>query len=306
MVRPVTDLELGPLRFGVVGAGRLGLAMARGLQAAGFEVVHASSRSASGRDRATHLLGVPAHEDPRAVTEQVDCVLLCVPDDAQVAVVEQLATRRTDASPIRVRYVSTSSAGGLSALAPLTSAGHDACVLHPAASFVQADGDHGALHGAGAAIGAHDDASRTLAHALAHALGMVPFDLEEPAWPLHAAACTASANFTLSVLAMAEDIAAEMGLHEGVARATYGRLAAAGVERAVRSGAVATIGGPVLRGDATTLATQARAVAEHLPAHEAAFLTLAASTIRRTFEAGRIDVDTALRLGTALDSRGDG
>lgn len=300
----MTDLELGPLRFGVVGAGRLGLTLAHALQSAGLAVEHVSSLSAAGRDRASRLLRVPAYEDPLAVTEHVDCVLMCVPDDELTRVVDRLALRLETASPMRLRYVSTSAVGGLTPLAPLADLGHATAVLHPVASVPTYGPDARTLLGAGAAVGAGDDAARALAHGLAHALGMLPFDLPDAAWPLHAAACTAAANFTLSVLAMAEEFATEAGIHEGIARATYASLAANNIARAVRTGAVAAIGGPIVRGDASALAAQAAAVARHAPANEAAFLTLAASTIRRTFEAGRIDIDAALRLGAALTPEG--
>lgn len=296
----MTELELGPLRFGVVGAGRLGLTLARVLQAREFEVVHVSSRSAAGRERAVRLLGVPAHAEPLPVATAVDCVLIAVPDDALDAVVAAINRRAPDASPRRLRIVSTSAAGGLAALEPLARAGHDVCVLHPVASITEADPSGGALSGAGAAIGARDDAAQTFAHALAHALGMHPFDLFDDGWPLHAAACTAAANFTLAVLGLTEDLAAAAGVHDGVARAVYGRLAREAVERATRDGALAALAGPVPRGDAAAISKQVHAVATHAPAHELAFASLLSSTIRRAFEGGRIDFDTAARLQTTI------
>jgi predicted short-subunit dehydrogenase-like oxidoreductase (DUF2520 family) len=293
------ELELGPLRFGIVGAGRLGCVLGRALQQRGFEVVHASSTSAAGRDRASRLLGVPVHEDPLAATHLVDCVLVCVPDDALHEVVARLATR-SDATPARLRVIGTSAFGGLGALQPLAAAGHDIGVLHPMASVVDAGVEVSVLAGAGAAIGADDDPSRTLLHALAHAIALHPFDLAEAAWPLHAAACTFVANGPAALVGAAEELAEESGIHPDVALAAYGRLATAAIERAAQVGSIDALGGPILRGDAAALAAQVRAVRASTSQVDALYIPIVAMLANRAFTSGRIDMETHRNLLEAV------
>ncbi len=287
------ELELGPLRFGIVGAGRLGLTVGRALQQQGLELVHVSSASVEGRDRASRVLGVPAHEDPVAASQLVDCLIVCVPDDALAGVVAQLAARPSTSSPIRLRIVATSAHGSMDALAPLAGAGHDVGVLHPVASVADHDAGPDALAGAGAAIGASDDAMGTFLHALAHALELRPFDLgtDARAWALHAAACTLAANGPAVLLAAADDLAVEAGIHEGVARGAYGRLAASAIDRAVRTSPVASLAGPVLRGDAAAVAAQVTAVRASSSQADALFIPIVASAANHAFTAGRIDMD---------------
>jgi predicted short-subunit dehydrogenase-like oxidoreductase (DUF2520 family) len=294
------DLELGPLRFGIIGAGHLGRTLAHALAGNGLDVVHASSASQAGRERAARQLEIPVHEDPLAVTEQVDCVLLCVPDDAVVRVVDHLLQRSADASPIRLRIVSTSAHGGLAALAPLAAAGHTVGVLHPVASVADDTDDPAAILGAGAAIGANDDAERTFLHALAHALGMLPFDVDAHAWPLHAAACTLAANGTGAVLAAVEELAGDAGIHAGIARSAYGRLAGTAVARAQHLGAVDSLAGPILRGDAAALAAQVRAVRDASGEVDALFIPVVATVANRAFTSGRIDMRTHRELLEAV------
>jgi len=301
MLRRVTDLELGPLSFGIIGAGRLGLTIGHALQREGFEVVHVSSRSAEGRERATRELGVASHEDPLQVAEQVDAVIVCVPDDAVPSVLARLAQRGPEASPLRLRVVSTSAANGLRALDALAAAGHTTCVLHPVASASGHEGSLPELAGFGAAIGAEDDAARAFAHALAHALHLVPFDVQEAAWPLHAAACAAAANLTTALLAMTDDLAREADLHPQVAQSVYGKLAASAVDRALRHGAgEQACAGPIARGDVAALSRQVVAVRTHTPQHQAFFSAGLADTVQRAFGLGQIDMDTAHRLSSAL------
>lgn len=294
------ELELGPLRFGIVGAGRLGCVLGRALQQRGFEVVHASSESAAGRERASRLLGAPVHDDPVAATQLVDCVLVCVPDDALPQVVARIATRPDDATPAHLRIVSTSAFGGMTALAPVAERGHDIGVLHPMASVVDPGVELAVLHGAGAAIGAPDDAARTLMHALAHALGMHPFDLDEAAWPLHAAACTIAANGATALLAATEDLADEADIHPDVARAAYGRLAAAAIDRATRVGSIDALAGPVVRGDAAAVAAQVAAVRDSTTQVDALFIPILATLANRAFTSGRIAMESHRQLLEAV------
>ena len=291
------ELELGPLRFGIVGAGRLGCLVGRTLQQRGFEVVHASSASPAGRERATRLLDVPVYDDPVAATQQVDCVLVCVPDDALAAVVARLATRPGDASPARLRYVSMSAFGGLSLLDPLAAAGHEVAIMHPIASVVD---EHSQLAGAGAAVGSTDDAMRTMAHALAHALELHPFDLDDDAWALHAAACTIASNGATALMAAIEELAAATDQHPDAARAAYGRLALIAVERAAREGTVPALAGPVMRGDAAAIAAQVAAVRASGNHVDAIFIPIVASIANRAFTAGRIEMDTHRELIEAV------
>jgi predicted short-subunit dehydrogenase-like oxidoreductase (DUF2520 family) len=300
MLRSVTDLELGPLTFGIVGAGRLGIAIARALQHEGFEVAHVSSRSMEGRERATRLLSVPAHEDPLQVADQVDAVVICVPDDAVASVVSRLAQRPTDASPIRLRIVGTSAAGGISVLDPLVHMGHTVCVVHPVASVTSIEGELPPLAGFGAAIGAGDSAANTFGHAFAHALHLVPFELAPGAWQLHAAACATAASLTTTLLAMTDDLAREADIHPQVAQSVYGKLAASAVDRALRGGASSECAGPIARGDVAAITQQMIAVRTHAPQHQALFRAGLADAVQRAFGAGQIDMDTAHRLSTAL------
>lgn len=288
------ELELGPLRFGIVGAGRLGLTIGRALQQQGLELVHVAAATAEGRDRATRMLGVPAHDDPVAVSQLVDCLLLCVPDDALAGVIAQLAGRPPRSTPIQLRVVSTSALGGIDALAPLAAVGHDVGVLHPIASLSDHDAAPDALAGAGAAVGAPDEATRTFLHALAHALALRAFDLgADPAsWALHAACCTLAANGPAVMLASVDELAAEASLHEGVARGAYGRLAASAVERAVRIGPIESLAGPIMRGDAAAVAAQVAAVRASGSQVDALFIPIVATAANHAFTAGRLDMDT--------------
>lgn len=302
----MTELELGPLRFGIIGAGRLGCTIGAALQRCGFELIHASSASVAGRELATRVLDVPVHEDPLLVSSQVDCVILCVPDDALDDVVRRLAQRSPDESPMRLRIVSTSADGGLARLAALAAQDHVVAIVHPVATVAGAESETSALTGAGAAIGAGDDVSRVFAHGLAHALEMHPFDLGETAWPLHAAACNVAANLTTTMLGLVDALAEEADIHDGVARSVYGSLAAHSVARYEALGAASALGGPMIRGDAVSIAAQVDAVRTSVPRYASLFQEALGVAATQAMHAGRLELDAGERIRRAVSGESAG
>jgi predicted short-subunit dehydrogenase-like oxidoreductase (DUF2520 family) len=222
-------------RVGVVGAGRVGTALAAALREAGVAVEGPAGRG----------------EVPRGC----DAIVLCVPD----AEIEAAATTVARAAPLTGH---TSGATPLSALAP---AGGAAFGLHPLQSF--AGGAHGlaAFAGAGCAVAGSTPEALALAAGLARVLGMTPFEIDDQGRAAYHAAASVASNFLVTLQAAAERIAAGAGLDPDEARQlllplirrTVDNLAALGPERALT--------GPVARGDEATVAAQREAVAEAAP-----------------------------------------
>ena len=221
-------------RVGVVGAGRLGAALAGALAAAGVDVAGPLGRG----------------ERP----EGCDAIVLCVPDAEIPAAAEAVA----GAAPL---VGHTSGATPLSALAP---AGGDGFGLHPLQTFAPGDGPE-AFAGAGCAVAGCTPAALAFAADLARTLGMTPFEIDEEGRAADHAAASIASNFLVTLLAAAERIAAGAGLEPAEARKlllplvgrTLDNVAALGPERALT--------GPVARGDDATVARQREAVAEVAP-----------------------------------------
>jgi predicted short-subunit dehydrogenase-like oxidoreductase (DUF2520 family) len=131
---------------------------------------------------------------------------------------------------------------------------------------------------------------------------MTPFDVTDDVWPLHAAACTAAANFSRTLLDLVDDIAQEAHIPTAVARAAYGTLALRNLDAARADGPVAGLAGPITRGDVDSVALQIDAVREAVPTHAATFDSLMRATVQMAFAGGRIDVDTAAALASVVAS----
>ena len=225
----------------IVGAGRLGTALASALRAAGLAI-----EGPLGRDA-----------DPGGV----DAVLLCVPDD-EIAAAAAAVTPR----------VPVGHCSGATTLAPLLRAGHEAFGLHPLMTTPHAG--ETVFAGAGAAVAGSTPRALASAHQLAARLGMRPVTIaDEDRAAYHAAASIAS-NFLTTLEGAAERLAATAG----VDRALLAPLVRASVEHWVQLGAGPALTGPIARGDEATVVRQRAAVQERTPELLALYDALADAT----------------------------
>jgi predicted short-subunit dehydrogenase-like oxidoreductase (DUF2520 family) len=239
-----------PLRVGIVGAGRVGNALAAALRDAGVEVEGPLGRG-----------GRPAG---------CDAILLCVPD-AEIASAAELVTA---AAPL---VGHTSGATPLSALAH---AGVDAFGLHPLQTVATSDAR---FEGAGAAVAGSTPEATAFAAALAERLGMTPFEIDDEGRAAYHAAASVASNFLVTLQAAAETIAAGAGLEREQARALLAPLVRQTVENIAELGPEAALTGPVARGDEATVAAQRAAVEETAPE----LLELFDELVRRTRDLAR-------------------
>lgn len=219
-----------PTRIGILGAGRIGHALATAFRAAGLSVDGPAGRGE-----------VPAGE----------AILLCVPD----AEIEPAAAALAGAAPF---VGHTSGATPLSALAP---AGAGAFGFHPLQTVSGPEAD---FRGCGAAVAGASGEALATAAALAAALGMTPFEIaDEDRAAYHAAASVAS-NFLVTLEAAAERVAAGAGLDPARARELLAPLVRTTVENWAAHGPERALTGPLARGDEATVARQRAAVPEDL------------------------------------------
>jgi len=233
------ELDRIPHPLAIVGAGRLGTALAAALRATGLETDGPLARGAS--------------------AEGAGAVLLCVPD-AEIAAAA--AAVRAD-----VLVGHCSGATGLDVLT-----GRERFAFHPLMT-VPARGEPDFV-GAGAAIAGSTPGALAVAEALAARLGMRPTTVaDEDRAAYHAAASIAS-NFLVTLEGAAERLAGSAG----VDRALLAPLVRAAVENWARLGAADALTGPIARGDEETVARQRAAVAERTPDLLALFDALAGAT----------------------------
>jgi predicted short-subunit dehydrogenase-like oxidoreductase (DUF2520 family) len=239
--------ELGVSRVGVVGAGRLGTALAAALREAGVEVEGPAGRG----------------EVPRGC----DAIVLCVPDGEIPAAAAIVA----GAAPL-VGHTS-----GATRLAALEAAGGAAFGLHPLQTFPERlpggtapaerlpGGALDAFRGAGCAVAGSTPEALDFAVRLARVLGMTPFEIDDEGRAAYHAAASVASNFTVTLLAAAERIAAGAGLAPHEARALLAPLVRRTVESVAELDPERALTGPIARGDHGTVEAHRRALEEAAP-----------------------------------------
>lgn len=236
------------MNVSVVGAGRVGTAVAVLLMRAGHRIVAVSGRAPT-RERAfRHLPDVPIL-DPEEACRAGELVLIAVPDDEIVPMVERLAG--ADAFRAGQWAAHLSGAAGLGALEPARRAGARTLALHPLQTFPTVAAALERIPGSAAAVTAADPEGYEIGERIARDLGARPFRLEDAVRPLYHAAAVFASNYLIVTTAVAEDLFREAGVPEP-ARAMVS-LQRATLENVQELGPGQALTGPAVRGDATTV-----------------------------------------------------
>ncbi|MEU9339308.1 DUF2520 domain-containing protein [Streptomyces sp. NPDC048290] len=275
------------LTVGVVGAGRVGPALAVSLQLAGHRPVAVSGVSDASRRRAAELLPDVPLVPPAEVLRRADLVLLTVPDDALPALVSGLA--ETGAVRPGQLLVHTSGRYGARVLDPALRAGALPIALHPAMTFTGTRVDVQRLAGCSFGVTAPEEL-RMAAEALVIEMGGEPEWITEGNRPLYHAALALGANHLVTLVAQSMELLREAGV--GAPDRMLGPLLGAALDNALRSGDAA-LTGPVARGDAGTVAAHIGELRRHSPAMVAGYLAMARATADRALAQGLLKPELA-------------
>jgi predicted short-subunit dehydrogenase-like oxidoreductase (DUF2520 family) len=270
------------LRVGVVGTGRAGSVLGAALARAGHAVVAAYAVSETSRLRADALLpGVPIVSVEHVLAE-ADLVLLTVPDDVLPGLVAGLA----DTGAVRPGQFIAHASGrfGYAVLDPATRAGALPLALHPVMTFTGTSIDLARLDGVPFGVTAPDEL-RPAAEALVVEMGGDPVWVAEGHRVLYHAALAHGSNHLVTLEAQVLDLLRAAGVDEP-ARLVAPLLSAA-LDNVLRYGDAA-LTGPVMRGDAGTVAAHVHDIGAVSPAARATYVALARATADRALANGML------------------
>jgi predicted short-subunit dehydrogenase-like oxidoreductase (DUF2520 family) len=250
----------GAPTVGIVGAGAVGTALGVAISRAGWPVKAVASRDRARRDRFVSLVAsARAFIDPIAVVDEVELVVLAVPDDVIPLVVEPLRLYGGQA------MVHTSGLLGAEVLQPALAAGSQIGAFHPLASFTSdVERSVDGLRGATIALEG-DDRLMSLLADLAESIGGLPVRLPPGSKPAYHAAAVLAAGGLIALLDAIVDLGGSAGIDERGCLAIYGRLMEQTLANARVGGVASALTGPIVRGDAGTLEAHLLALREVAP-----------------------------------------
>jgi predicted short-subunit dehydrogenase-like oxidoreductase (DUF2520 family) len=278
------------LRVGVVGAGRVGTALAVALGRAGHQIAAVSAVSDASVQRVEQRLPGVAIRQPPEVVAAADLVLLAVPDDVLPGLVAGLAATGTAFEGRLVAHVS--GRHGLAVLEPAVRAGALPLALHPVMTFTGRPDDIDKLAGISFGVTAPDQL-RPVAEALVVEMGGEPVFIADERRDLYHAALASGANYLVTLVTAATDLLRDAGVAQPARM--LGPLVSAALDNALRLGDAA-LTGPVVRGDADTVASHIEALRADAPEVLPAYLALARLTADRAVAAGTLSAPDAQRL----------
>jgi predicted short-subunit dehydrogenase-like oxidoreductase (DUF2520 family) len=223
----------------VVGRGKVGKALHRAGRAAGLGVVLTSHR-------------VRPVSTRRALRE-AELIVLAVPDDA----IAETAASIAEVAGARSIVVHCAGARSTDVLGACSARGLSVGVMHPLISFASARTSP-SLRGATFVI-AGDRAAVRRARAFCRALGGTPVTAAIHGARYHAAAALV-ANGATALASVGVDILAGLGLDRPTAARAIGSLLSSVAANVARVGVPEALTGPIVRGDADTVARHRQAL----------------------------------------------
>jgi predicted short-subunit dehydrogenase-like oxidoreductase (DUF2520 family) len=280
---------------GVVGAGRVGTALAVLLQRAGHRIVAVSGGEATYGRAARYLPGVPVFPaENTALAAEV--VVLATPD----AAIEPICTALAMAGvlgPDRA-LVHLSGATGLDALGTAEAGGAAVLSVHPLMTCPDVEAAIARIPGSAFAVTARSPLAFQLGERLALDVGGRPFALEDEMKPLYHAAAVLASNDLVALTALAVSLAEEAGVPDPLE--ALAPLQRATLENVLAVGPEAALTGPAVRGDDVTVERNLRALAEHAPHAVRAYVALAEIALELAVGSGRLDARAATAVGEVL------
>src|ERR1700688_1079069 len=272
----------------IVGAGSLATFLAAALNDAGFTITEIIARDTPQSRR--HARALAARVGARTVTTRsamLDTTLLwfCVPDreirGSASALAGHLSTRaaahKKNRVRSRVRFAFHSSGALLSCeLEPLRKAGIAVASVHPLMTFVA--GTHPSLTGVPFAMEG-DRAATQVARQIVRKLGGESFSLPAARKAAYHAWATLTSPLLLAFLVTLEEAASAAGLTREDARRKSLPIIRQTLANYSRLGPAPSFSGPLIRGDAETVAKHLAALKKHPGAREV-YVALARAALR--------------------------
>jgi len=279
---------------GVVGAGRVGTAVAVLLARAGHRIVGVSGAGPATAERATKWLPEVPVLPPGEVARRSELLLLVAPDDRLAEVVTDVAAD----VPQGAWVAHLAGSMGLEVLRPVLDAGGRRLAVHPLQTFPDVEGALERLSGCAVAITADDQEGFTLGESIARDLGARPFRLADEFRPLYHAAAVFASNYLVAVAAAAERLLSLAAVEDPLtALLPLQRATLANVERL---GVGDALTGPAVRGDAGTIAANLQAIAAEAPDLAPAYVAMCRVALDLATRSGRLDAAGRTAVEEAL------
>jgi predicted short-subunit dehydrogenase-like oxidoreductase (DUF2520 family) len=240
------------MQFNLIGAGRLGMGLARALiHRAGWELQGLCNTSMASSERAVHQFDLGYAVDQITHLPDAHVTFVTTPDSQLPGVIALLATR-TWTKPFHI-VVHCSGVYSSALLHPLREQGCIVASVHPFKAFRHIHGDPDIFAGCDCAVDG-DETAKDLLTSVFVQLGAKMLSLTAEKKPLYHAAATMASNYLVTLVASATAMLVEAGIPSDDAKQMCERIMAVSLQNVQECEQIAdALTGPMLRGDADTI-----------------------------------------------------
>lgn len=285
-----------PAAIGVIGAGRLGSALARALDRAGYPVRSVWTRSQTSRERLTDVLAsaLPA-ASAQVLADVSDLIFVAIPDDEIAAFASRVGWRANSS------VVHCSGALDRGALVAAAQLGIRTGSFHPLQSFAELAGPE-RFEGVTIAIEGDDQLCTELSE-IARRLGSRPLVVESEAKAAYHASAAMASNYVVTLLDLAARCWEPLGLTRAQALDALLPLIRGALENVETLGTAQALTGPIVRGDAGTVARHLEVLGNRDRIDQDVYWSLGVATLRLASERGALTGEQIEKLMTVLLDR---
>ncbi len=269
-----------PATIGVIGAGRLGSSLARGMAAAGYTVTAASTRRPDhARWLADRMPGAAVTDNAQEVADAADAVFICVDDGSIAAVCDSLRWKHGQS------VMHCSGAQPLSVMAAADTQGAVTGGFHPLQTF---PGPDMARRFSGIAFGIESRSVclRDWMQRLAHDLGGETIEISEDVRATYHASAVMACGLLTGLVGLSADMWRSLGVDRQRAVELLTPLVTSTVEGIGVRGIPAAITGPYVRGDVETVQMHIEATSQASAETGRAYAALALAALPYAVEQG--------------------
>lgn len=235
--------------FSVIGAGRVGTALALALCRKGLELKYLADRSSARAREVSKLIGQGrATGDNRLAARSAGLIFICVPDDLIGKLVEEISVVELSGKFV----FHTSGALSSDLLQPLARKGARVASFHPAQTFAEPVAKPGIFKGIYIGLEGQPEAVE-IGKKLAARLGAQALLLSPAEKPLYHLALSISSNFLVMLLFEVKKLLKKVGLEESAILEILTPLLNKTLQNVKNLGLEASLTGPVARGDLQTV-----------------------------------------------------
>lgn len=237
------------LRIGIIGAGRIGTALAVHLSRAGWRIAGIYDIDKDRAEKLARIIPTGTAQSPAELARRADILFLSVPDFEIVRLAESLG----EIEKYRARFLFHFS--GILPARILHLAGMERAVysLHPFGGIPPEAVEKNPFLGVYFS-GEGESPAKPIATQIAKDLGGIFVEIDSSKKTAYHLAASLVANHLFALLSAGERLMAESGLSEPVSKSMITKLAYSALENYRKHGAVEGLTGPIVRKDELTIA----------------------------------------------------